>query len=512
MFRITNIYVLAAFGTIGGALFGFDVSSMSAWIGTPQYLEYFNHPDSNLQGGITASMSAGSFAGAIGAGWLSDHLGRRMSLMVACLIWIIGAVIQCSAHSVAHLVAGRVISGLSVGVTSSQVCVYLAELAPARIRGRIVGIQQWAIEWGILIMYLISYGCGQGISGAASFRVAWGIQAVPGLVLLVALLFFPESPRWLAGKERWEEAHDTLAMLHGGGDRNDPVVQVEFEEVKEAVRVAHESKDVTFLALFGPKMWQRTLCGVSVQVWQQLLGGNVAMYYVVYIFQMANMSGDTALYSSIIQYVIFLVTTGVILPFIDRMGRRPLLLTGSIACMALHFATAGTMATYGNPVDSIDGNENLRWQIQGAPGKAVIALSYIFTGVYGFTWAPAAWVYASEVFPLKYRAKGVGLSAAGNWIFNFALAYFVAPAFTNIKWKTYIIFGVFCTVMTFHVFFLYPETSQRSLEDIDLMFESNVKAWRSSEVKDKFGEEIERHRKQSVAEEKAAEASHQEMA
>lgn len=220
---------------------------------------------------------------------------------------------------------------------------------------------------------------------------------------------------------------------------------------------------------------------------------------------------NATLYSSAIQYVIFLVTTGVVLPYIDRIGRRFLLLSGAITCMILHYAIAGVMASYGNPVDQIDGNENLRWEIKGAPGKAVIALSYIFVGVYGLTWAPAAWIYASEVFPLKYRAKGVGLSAAGNWIFNFALAYFVAPAFTNIKWKTYIIFGVFCTVMTFHVFFMYPETARRSLEEIDIMFESNVKPWQSSKLQDKFGEEIAR-RQQSVSEEKAADASHKEVA
>ncbi|KAL2836801.1 general substrate transporter [Aspergillus pseudodeflectus] len=510
MYRITNIYVLAAFGTIGGALFGFDVSSMSAWIGTDQYLEYFNHPNSDLQGGITASMSAGSFAGAIAAGWVADHLGRRYALMIASVIWIIGAVIQCSAQNVAHLVAGRVISGLSVGITSSQVCVYLAELAPAKIRGRIVGIQQWAIEWGILIMYLISWGCGKGVEGPSSFRIAWGVQAIPGLILLLALPFFPESPRWLAGQERWEEALDTLALLHGNGNRNDPVVQVEYEEVQEAARIAHEAKDVTFLALFGPGIWKRTLCGVSVQVWQQLLGGNVAMYYVVYIFQQAGMTGDTSLYSSIIQYVIFLVTTGVILPYIDRIGRRLLLISGAIASMALHFAIAGTMATYGNPVDSINGNENLKWEVKGAAGKGVIACSYIFVGVYGLTWAPTAWIYASEVFPLKYRAKGVGLSAAGNWIFNFALAYFVAPAFTNIQWRTYIIFGVFCTVMTFHVFFMYPETAERSLEEIDLMFDSGVKAWETAKMHGRFGEQIEQHRKQSVVDDHMGDASHKE--
>ncbi|PYH47020.1 sugar porter family MFS transporter [Aspergillus saccharolyticus JOP 1030-1] len=521
MFRITNIYVLAAFGTIGGALFGFDVSSMSAWIGTDQYLDYFNYPDSNLQGGITASMSAGSFAGALAAGFLSDRIGRRYSLLVACCIWIVGAALQCSAQNVAHLVVGRVVSGLAVGITSSQVCVYLAELAPARIRGRIVGIQQWAIEWGMLIMYLISYGCGQGISGPASFRVAWGIQGIPALILLAALPFFPESPRWLASKERWEEALDTLAAIHAKGDRDDPVVQAEYEEVQEAVRVAQEAKDVSFLALFGPKIWKRTLCGVSAQVWQQLLGGNVAMYYVVYVFDMAGMecqkanekqSGNTTLYSSAIQYVIFLVTTGIILPFIDRIGRRPLLMTGSILCMALHFATAGIMASYGHHVDSVAGNSNLKWSITGAPGKGVIACSYIFVGVYGLTWAPAGWIYASEVFPLKYRAKGVGLSAAGNWIFNFALAYFVSPAFTNIQWKTYIIFGTFCTVMTVHIFFTYPETAGRSLEDIDLMFDANLPAWKTSRLPDRFGEEVEHQRHKTGGEgEKGVETAHDEM-
>ena len=130
-------------------LFGFDISSMSAWIGSDQYLDYFNSPDSTAQGGITASMSAGSFVGALAAGGIADRLGRRKSLMIACLFWIVGAVLQCSAQNVAHLIVGRVVSGVAVGITSSQVLVYLAELAPSQIRGRIVGIQQWAIEWGM---------------------------------------------------------------------------------------------------------------------------------------------------------------------------------------------------------------------------------------------------------------------------------------------------------------------------------------------------------------------------
>lgn len=174
-------------------------------------------------------------------------------------------------------------------------------------------------------MYLISYGCSVSIAGPTAFRIAWAIQAVPGLVLGSSLFFFPESPRWLASKDRWDECIDTLAHLHGGGDRESPVVLAEIDEVREAAAVAAASKDLGYLGLFAPGMWFRTLTGVSAQVWQQLLGGNVMLYYIVYIFEMAGEGGNAGLTSAIIQYVIFLVTTGGVLPFVDRVGRRPLL-------------------------------------------------------------------------------------------------------------------------------------------------------------------------------------------
>ncbi|PSR81545.1 general substrate transporter [Coniella lustricola] len=492
MYTIWNIYVLAGFGTIGGALFGFDVSSMSAWVGSAQYLDYFNSPGSLQQGGITASMSAGSFLGSIIAGWLCDRLGRRGILKVASVIWIVGAVLQCSAQNVAHLCVGRVVSGLAIGITSSQVLVYLAELAPASTRGRIVGIQQWAIDWGILIMYLISYGCSVSVAGPAAFRIAWGVQGIPGLVLGGAMFFFPESPRWLASHDRWDECLHVLAHLHGHGNREDPTVLLELEEVKEAVRIEAESKDLGYAGLLGPKLWYRTMCGVSVQVWQQLLGGNVMLYYIVYIFEMAGERGNAGLTSAIIQYVIFLVTTGFILPFVDRCGRRPLLIYGAVACCLLHFISGALMASYGRSVDAVDGNAILRWELTNAQAaKAIIAMCYIFVGIYGLTWAPVAWIYAAEVFPLRYRAKGVGIAASGNWIFNLALALFVPSAFTNIQWQTYMIFGTFCAVMAAWVFLLYPETAGKSLEEIDFVFVAKVPAWRSSEVGATFEQRVE---------------------
>ena len=138
-------------------------------------------------------------------------------------------------------------------------------------------------------MYLISYGC-TFIDGPASFRTAWGIQAIPALVLIPALFFFPESPRWLASKDRWEEALDVLALLHGNGDTSHPVVQAEYEEVREAQAVAAQASQLSWFGLFGPTMWRRTMAGVFAQLWQQLLGGNVMMYYIVYVFQMAGLT------------------------------------------------------------------------------------------------------------------------------------------------------------------------------------------------------------------------------
>ncbi|KAF8251608.1 putative xylose permease [Wilcoxina mikolae CBS 423.85] len=502
MWTCYNIYVLAAFGTIGGGLFGFDISSMSAWIGTDTYMNYFNHPNDSLQGGITASMSAGSWIGALVAGFLSDILGRKKALMIASIVWMIGSIVCCSAQNVGHLIAGRVINGFCVGITSSQTPVYLAELAPKNIRGRVVGIQQWAIEWGILIMFFISYGC-SFINSPSAFRLAWGLQAVPAAVLLGALFFFPESPRWLASKDRWDETLEVLAQLHAGGNVNDPAVQAEYEEIREVQAITAQSAEVSWMGLFGPDMWRRTTVGLFAQIWQQMLGGNVMMYYIVYVFQMAGLTGNINLVSSSIQYVIFLLTTVVTLAMIDKIGRRPLFVYGGIAMGTLNFAVAGLMANYGHSMDSVAGNKNIVWQVTGPPAKAIIACTYLFVAVYGFTWAPCTWIYVSEIFPLKYRAKGVGLATSANWAFNFALAYFVPPAFKNIQWRAYLIFGVFCFCGVVHSYFMFPETCGKTLEEVDALFENGVPAWKSKTVGSRLDDRI--HEIEAKGESKEAE-------
>ncbi|ORY13403.1 high affinity glucose transporter [Clohesyomyces aquaticus] len=492
---IGNIYVITAIAVIGGGLFGFDISSMSAILGTQQYKCYFNQgphgpgfdgesecsgPKSDVQGGITAAMPGGSFLGAIISGWLSDILGRKRAIQIGCVIWCIGSIIVCASQNIGMLVAGRFINGLSVGICSAQVPVYVSELAPPSKRGRVVGAQQWAITWGILIMFYISYGCSY-INGTAAFRVPWGLQMIPAIGLFIGLLFLPESPRWLAKHDRWDEAHGVLALVHAKGDRNASFVLLELSEIREMVEFERQNADVSFLELVKPKMINRLHVGVFTQIWSQLTGMNVMMYYITYVFGMAGLSGNTNLVASSIQYVINVFMTIFALIYIDRWGRRAPLIIGALLMATWMYANAGLMATYGSPAPpgGVDHVVEESWQISGAPAKAVIACTYLFVASFAPTWGPVSWIYPPELFPLRVRGKAVAITTCSNWIFNFALSYFVPPAFVNIQWKVYLIFGVFCTTMAIHVFFMFPETSGKTLEDVEEMFLKGVPAWKT---------------------------------
>ena len=274
-FRATNVYFIATFATLGGMLFGFDISSISGVIGTQQYLDYFHNPDSNQQGGITAAMPGGSFCGALASGALSDKISRKYTIQLGAIIWCIGTTLQCASQNIGmvhppfrvsnlQLVVGRFIAGIAVGLTSSVVPVYQSEIAPKNIRGRLVSLQQWAITWGIMIQFFIQYGCSH-IDGTASFRLPWGIQMVPAIVLFVGLLFFPKSPRWLANKDRWDEAREVLADLHGGGDMHHPLVLAEFIEIEEQVRFARENSKNGWQEMRKPNIVRRVFLGCSVQ-------------------------------------------------------------------------------------------------------------------------------------------------------------------------------------------------------------------------------------------------------
>lgn len=187
---------------------------------------------------------------------------------------------------------------------------------------------------------------------------------------------------------------------------------------------------------------------------------------------MANLSGNLLLISSSIQYVINVMMTIPALLWVDRWGRRPTLLIGAFFMMTWLYVNSAVLASKGHaaPEGGLEGVAAQSWLVEGPASKVVIACSYLFVASFAISWGPVSWIYPPELFPLRVRGKAVALCTSSNWLFNFALGYFVPPAFENIQWKTYLIFGVFCTAMGLHVFFMFPETAGKTLEEIEGMF------------------------------------------
>ncbi|SPO06829.1 probable high-affinity glucose transporter [Cephalotrichum gorgonifer] len=489
MFQFSSVYGICGIAAIGGGLFGFDISSMSAVLGTQAYKQYFHDPKSYVQGAITSSMPAGSLVGALGSSFLADRFSRKVALQIACVIWCIGAIIQCAAQNRGMLCGGRVIAGIAIGICSSIVPVYQSEIAPKQIRGRVVSFQQWAITWGILIQYFIQYGSSHVGGGpedvnqpTSAFRIPWGVQAVPGVLLFVLLFFCPYSPRWLASKDRWDEALVVLAKLHGNGDINDVKVLAEFQEIKEALRFEREEAVSSFKALVNRKMGKRVILGMSIQMWSQLSGMNIMMYYIVYIMEGAQIASP--LLTASIQYILNVTLTLPAILYLDKWGRRPPLVLGAFGMMVWMFTTGGLQHAYGQPntAETINPqNKDITWIVNNKPAvsKAVVACSYLFVCTFATTWGPTSWTYPAEIYPSKIRAKAVSIATATNWFWNMVLAFAVPPLLWNINFKMYYIFAAFNGCACIHMFFLAPETKGYTLEEMDDVFDSGRPAWRS---------------------------------
>ncbi|KAI0057218.1 general substrate transporter [Artomyces pyxidatus] len=464
-----NPYIVGSFACIGGGLFGLDISSMSGVLSNDAYKNTFGNPSSNAQGAIVAAMPAGSFAGALLVAHLGDKLGRKKTIILSGLIWVIGSILQCAAVNRGMLVVGRIISGLSVGIASAVVPVYQSEITAPSIRGRLVSLQQWSITWGILLQYFVEFGCSY-INGDASFRIPWGLQMIPAIILSAGMLLFPESPRWLIDHGREEEALEVLADLHGGGDPNTELVQLEYEEIRAQVHFERTEGAKSYTDLLKPGILRRVGLGASLQMWSQLSGMNIMMYYIIYVFQGAGLTGRRGnLIADSVQYVLNVALTVPAIIYIDKWGRRPMLLTGTILMGFFLMLVGGLQGKYGH-WGEVDNSRV--WVITGhdGPTKGIIVCSYLFVCSFAITMGPVSWTYPAEIFPMRVRAKAVSVATATNWLFNFALAWAVPPGLSSIAYKTYFIFGTFNFAAFIHIFFMFPETKGRTLEEIEEVF------------------------------------------
>ncbi|GLB40833.1 putative major facilitator superfamily, sugar transporter (TC 2.A.1.1) family protein [Lyophyllum shimeji] len=487
-----NPYVVGSFACIGGGLFGLDISSMSGVLNNKSYLKTFHTPGPNAQGGIVAAMPAGSLFGALLATQLADRAGRKKTIILAGLIWVIGSILQCASVNRGMLVVGRIISGISVGLSSAVVPIYQSEITAPSIRGRMVSLQQWSITWGILIQYFIQFGCSY-IDGVASFRIPWGLQMIPALILSAGMTIFPESPRFLFDQGREEEALQVLADLHGNGDKANELVLLEYEEIKQQVYFERTEGAKSYLDLLKPGNPRRVMLGCCLQMWSQLSGMNVMMYYIVYVFQGAGLTGVRSnLIADSVQYVLNVAFTVPAIVYIDKWGRRPMLLAGTLLMGFWLCLVGGLQGRFGHWGD-IDGTRIWLVSNNDAATKAIIVCSYFFVCSFAITMGPVSWTYPAELYSLKIRGKAVSLATASNWLFNTALAWAVPPGLANVAWKTYFIFATFNFAACIHVFFMYPETVGRTLEEVEEIFAQGhtFTAWKiSRDVGKKTVEEV----------------------
>lgn len=375
------------------------------------------------------------------------------------------------------LVIGRVVSGLCVGLTSSVVPIYQSEIAPRKIRGRVVSLQQFAITWGILIQYFIQYGF-SFVNSQAAFRAPWALQIFPALILFVGLFWFPRSPRWLASKDRWDEALNVLAFLRTpDSDINHPLVLAEYKEIEDQIRFEREEESSSFRELFSKRMRKRVILGCAIQMWSQLCGINALMYYIVYILESAGVS-NTLLASSI-QYIVNMVMTIPSILWTDSWGRRPTLLIGAITMGFWLFIAGGLLRHYGT--ENPKPNQSYTWVIIGhdSATRAIQACAYLTVASFAISWGPISWMYPPEIMPLRIRAKAVSLATATNWASNFALGLAVPPLLRAIQWRLFFIFASFNIIAFLHVWFLAPETKQRTLEEMDEVFEHGDPLWKT---------------------------------
>ena len=437
------------------------------------------------QGLLTSILELGAWIGTLFNSYLADAVGRRACATIACVVFIIGVIVQACTENKDYVFAGRFVTGMGVGSLSMVVPLYNAELAPPEVRGSLVALQQLAITFGIMVSFWIGYGCNFiGGTGESQSKAAWlvpiCIQILPALILGAGMLMFmPQSPRHLMNRGREADCLETLARLRS--ESVDSIrVRLEFLEIKalreftnrtQAVKYPH-LQDGSFKSRFligfyeyaslvtNPSLFRRTTVACLIMTFQQWNGINAINYYAPFIFQGFGFSRGTIslLATGVVGVLEFLFTIPAVL-YVDKFGRKSILIAGAIGMASCHFIVAGIIGSF----DSA-------WNIHKAGGWAAIVMVWIYAAHFGYSWGPVAWIIVSEVFPLSMRAKGVSLGGSANWLNNFAVAISTSPFISNTQFGAFIFFGAITTIAVLYVWFLVPETKGKTLEEMDEIF------------------------------------------
>lgn len=476
MSRTLNPYIilLTLTATLGGLLFGYDTAVISGAVGSlrayfiaPRHLTDPNEANS-LWGIVNSSALIGCIIGGVIGGWVSSHIGRRRGLIFAAFLFLISALGAAAPEfpfaPIGHggpgymwnFVFYRIMSGVGIGLASMLSPMYIAEIAPARIRGNLVAWNQFAIIFGMLVIYFVNYGIARaGNSDAWLNTIGWRYMfasgAVPAVLFLLLLFLVPETPRYLMLKNNEAGARAVLAKL-GTAEESDR----EIAEIRASLSEHHSGRLFSFGALL-------IFIGILLSVFQQFVGINVVLYYAPEIFRDVGFSTNASLFQTIIVGAVNLVFTVVAIFTVDRFGRKPLQIIGALV-MAVAMIALGLTFTL---------------HVKGI-GSLLCMLIYI--AGFAVSWGPVVWVLLSEIFPNQVRGKAMAVAVAAQWIANFLVSWTfpildenptLVKAFNH--GFAYWIYGVMSILAAIFMWKLVPETKGRTLEQMEALWLSHGK-------------------------------------
>jgi SP family sugar:H+ symporter-like MFS transporter len=454
------VAAIVAVATIGGLLFGYDSGAVN---GTQDGLKSaFQLSDEGL-GFTVGSLLLGCMAGSFLAGRLADALGRRNVMMLAAILFLIGAIIQGFAHEQLIFVIARFMGGMAVGAASVLSPAYISEVAPANIRGRMTTIQQIMIITGLTAAFVVNYALAH--SAGKSTEIFWGgyeawrwmywMQAVPAAVFLAALFFIPESPRYLVSKGRDAEAKVVLGRLFGQG-----ASESKLADIRASFNEDHRPRLGDVMAsgtIFRPIVW----AGLLLAVFQQLVGINVIFYYGATLWQSAGFTEDQSLLINIGSGVVSIAICFFTAAFVDRIGRKPLLLIGSLGMAVTLFAMA-----YAFSNGTLDSAGKL--QLSDSDGVIALVAANLYVMFFNASWGPVMWVMLGEMFPNQIRGSALAVCGLAQWGANYAITQAFPIMLASLGLAiSYSFYGACALISFFLVKAFIKETAGKELEQME---------------------------------------------
>ncbi|KAM5448687.1 hypothetical protein MaudCBS49596_005193 [Microsporum audouinii] len=494
------IFGVALFSTLGGFLFGYDQGVVSGVLTMESFGAKFPRvfSDSGFKGWFVSTLLLAAWFGSLVNGPLADYIGRKMCVMAAVVVFIIGSAIQAGAVDIPMLFIGRAVAGLAVGQLTMVVPLYISEVSLPDIRGGLVVLQQLSYWLDYGTNYIGGTRCAPGIpytggtverpvfdpykdvgpngcdgQSDASWRVPLAFQILPALILGAGILFFPDSPRWLFMKDREEDGRKSLATL-----RQKPAdhhtIETEFLEIKASVILENTYAKEKFANLSGVKLhvaqyfsllstwsrFRRLAIGCSIMFFQQFMGCNAMIYYAPTVFKQLGLDGNTAsLLATGVYGIINCISTLPALFWIDRLGRRMLLMCGAVGTFISLVIVGGIIGAFGS---------NFKEHV--AAGWIGVVFIYIYDINFSYSFAPIGWVLPSEIFHLSIRSKAISITTSTTWMCNFIIGLVTPGMLDKIGWGTYIFFAAFCLIAFIFTFLYVPETRGKTLEEMDVVF------------------------------------------